>query len=518
MLNVEGHNVERDEKINKMPFRCIRPTAEIFYGLCVFTYGFNLVSLPQILQHRVCYNKYNASICKHLNRYPSIENDVQANAADWMSILPLSALLPSLFTILIIGPLSDIKGKQRIMIIPPVVYLIQGLVYTFLSQLQSEFSPGLFILPYCLSGLFGDNYGCSALSEAYISSITTKKDRTIGLSVLESALFFGQLTAALSSSFILSKLGFTGGFVLTTTISFINLLYVLFLLPSEKYFQSVEECSGDLETTKVQYESTVAGEKQDDDEEYEESGTKIIPTEPRIENVSTMEALNPITCLLRIKNAICTGKRRNIIAAILLLFSIASFVNMGELYIGILYIKHSPFNLNSVSIGYLIAAQGFIRGVGLVSVPCICQRFLKFKDIHVIFLGFCTQIVYFVSVGFADSVTSLYLIQMIGISLAVHFPVFRSMITKLVDDDQYGSAISAVEVVGTGSALVTGLLSNQIYSATVDVHRGMTCILLGIVAVPGLIGSLIFWFVWKGDEHHEEKENLLGNDQSETSH
>lgn len=514
-----------------MQFRCIQPTAEIFYGLSIFTFGFNVIAVPQFIQHRVCYNKYNASICKHLSEHPGIENDVQSNAADWMSIVPLTALLPAVFTVLIIGPLSDVMGKTKIMVIPPAVYLLQSLLFIFFAQAQSKFSPGLLALPYCLSGLFGDSAGCASLSEAYISSVTSKKHRTTRLAMLESAVFIGQFLAALSSSLILSELGYTGGFALTATVNFVNLLYVLFLLPPEKPFPRFEGHSrydqGKVASTSsnrdlvrnvsiyTERERTVHETTRADDI----SAATTMEIRPASYNAVTCEILNPINCFKRILNAICTRQRLRIITAILLLFSLASIAGSGEIYLGILYVKHSPFNLKASGIGYLVSTSGLIRAAGLVTIPYICQRYLKFGDMHIVMLGFCTQVIYYISLGFVRSVKMLYVLQVVGLTLAVHFPVFRSMVTKLVDADQYGSAAAAVEVTSLASSILTSLLSNQIYSATVNVHIGLACILLGILAAAGLFGSIIFYFAFKDtSQKRHEKQTLLGPQQKETSH
>ena len=503
--------------VNNMEIRCIRPTAEVFYGLSLFTFAFNAISLPQVVQSKVCHNKYNTTICSNLKDHRHIENNVQSIAASWMSIVPLSALLPALFMVLMVGPISDVIGKKRVMIIPPTIYLIQSLVFITLSQIDDKFSPGFFLFAYSLTGLFGDNSGCTLLSQAYISCITTRDNRTTRLALLESSVFLGALLAAISSGFVLSRFGFTGGFVTTATVNLCNLLYVVFLLPPENV---LAPCPATVTTSKEATEAHANLEYKKEDgiekrRDYQ-SGSSGSKGSVEDDGHSMVKKLNPVACLRRISDAICKKQRRKRISAILVLFSIALFVNMGEVYMGVLFLKHSPLNLDFTGIGYVLAVQSLLRSFGLVTIPYIAQVLFGFKDIYITMIGFCAQIVYFTALGFSTSVTMLYCVQLIGIPLAVHFAVFRSMVSKLVDPDQYGAAAAALEVADVASSLFTSLFSNQIYSATVRIFAGFALILLGLVAVPGLVGSVIFSIVFKDREFlNEEQQRLLRSVSSE---
>ena len=494
-----------------MAIKCVRPTAEVFYGLAFFIFGFNAITLPQIIQHKVCYNKYNSSICSRLKNHPVIENDVQATAASWMSVIPLSALVPSLFTVLMIGPISDVIGKKRMMIVPPTVYLVQSLIFMALAGIEDKFSPGYFFFGYCITALFGDNSGCVLLSQAYISCITTSQDRTVRLALLESSLFIGGLVAAISSGFILSYFGFIGGFAATGIVNLINLIYVVFFLPHEN---ALAHCPDPTVTSKETGNPTLEYKERS---QINKKGNTVSKDKEHVsDDESIMKNMNPVACLRRISNAICRSDRRNRILAILVLFSLALFINMGEAYMGVLFLKHSPFSLGFKDIGYLLALQGFLRAFGLATIPYLFQVLFGFKDISIVMVGFCTQICYFLSLGFSTSRTMLYCVQLIGIPAGIHVAVLRSMVSKMVDADQYGASTAALEVVDVASSLLTNFLSNLIYFATVRIFTGFAIVLLGMIAIPGLIGSVIFSRVYKDREVlNDEQKRLLGSCKSE---
>ncbi|XP_065066542.1 lysosomal proton-coupled steroid conjugate and bile acid symporter SLC46A3-like [Rhopilema esculentum] len=467
---------------------CFRPTAEPFYAMSVFTFAFNVIVLPQLVQDTVCKNKYNRTVCGDLGSYHNMENDVQKEAAYWMSYFPVTSLLPALFTIFMIGSISDFIGKRRTMLVPPFIYCIQSVLFVVLIAAVKPNSPGLYLIPYCLPGLFGENAGVAALSEAYISSITRADQRTLRLSILESCLFLGALFAALLSGFVLHYFGFVGGFSMTAIVNFLNFLYVVFLLPDESAL--LPEPEERLVTEEGQESDTTENCQGHHEEQQRHS-------------------FNPFVLYQRISAVICKENRRKKMSFVFALFGIALFVNMGEVYMGMLYIKHSPFSMTPRDIGYFNTAQAFLRAFGVIVVPYIFINFLRLKDMGLIIFGFFIQIVYFITLGVSVSRLMLYLIQIIAIPVAAHLPALRSMITKFVDPHEYGSAVAAAEAIDVASSLLTSYISNQIYSETVYIFPGFAMCLLGIVAFIGFLAAIVYFYCYERAKSNDSEQELL---------
>ena len=466
-----------------------RLTAEPYMSMTLFVFAFNALTIPQLVQHKVCLNMYNATICRQLGQHISFQNEVQQNAAKWMSVLPLTALVPALFMIFIIGPLTDVIGKKVFMVLPPSIYLVQSIIFIVLCLIKRPFSPGLFLVPACITGIFGDNAGATLLSVAYIADITTPEERTVRLAFMESFMFVGTLVSALSTGAIVSRFGFVWGFIVSSIISAINLTYTIFLLPSEDTLRPNTECSvaqsTDRSALNNKYGSFVDHLDQDEGEQR--------PSKRgwRETLVLVRKEVHPRACISRLKNVLCKENRRNMIAALLVLLAISLIANMGEIYMGVLFLSHRPFNLSSIQIGYLAATQYSICALGVVVIPYICQGIFKMKDADLLIIGFSTQMVFFVTLGFSVSVLMLYLVQILNLGVPVHLPVIRSMVTKLVDADQHGTALTMVEAVDIASSLLTSFISNEIYAATVKVFSGFAICLLGIYAAVGLVGAVI---------------------------
>ena len=441
-----------------------RPTAEPFFCMVAFVYSFSALILPQIMLHKVCRLTYNSTVCSRISSHPQIEDEVQAEAASWMSLMLPSALVPALFMVLLIGPISEVVGRKKTMMLPPCIYFLQSCIFIVLTQIKTRYSPGFFLLPYCLSGLFGDLARVTTLASAYISCITLPENRTARMTVLESGFYIGYFSAAISSGAVVGTFGFTAGFAMTAIVSFTNFVYVMFLLPSEELLRPKPDLRN------VNIEPVALGVN--DENKCEHIGRKCphCETSP---HVLTLSDISLRRCLLEIKNAIWQKDRMKQITTVFFLYGVALWINWGETSIGPLFLKHSPFNMKASEIGVFASLIAVTKLLGLIVTSYVCQRYLHFSDISFVMLGFCVQMVYYTLVGLSVSSLMLYLLLILSFPMIVHIPVFRSLVTKLVDDDQYGAVMAAAEAVAVSSALLSSFLSNLLYSSTVDIFRGL---------------------------------------------
>ena len=464
-------------------------------------YTSNSLVLPQFMLHKVCRLTYNSTVCSRISSHPQIEDQIQAEAASWMSLLSPSALVPALFMVLLIGPISEAVGRKRTMMLPPCIYFLQNCIFIVMTQIKTRYSPGLLLLPYCLSGLFGDLAGVTTLASAYISCITLPENRTARMTVLESGFYIGYFSAAITSGAVVGTFGFTAGFAMNAIVSFTNFVYIVLLLPSEDLLRPIPDLRN-VNTEPVRLGVNCANK-------CEHTG-KTCPHCKTAPHVMTLSDVSLRRCLLEIKNAICQKDRMKQIITIFVLYGVALWINRGETSIGPLFLKHSPFNMKASEIGVFASLLAGIKLLGLIVTSYVCQRYLHFSDISFVILGFCVQMVYHTLVGLSVSSLMLYLVLILSFPMIVHIPVFRSMVTKLVDDDQYGAVMAAAEAVAVSSALLSSFLSNLLYSSTVDIFRGLAVCFLGLMALFGLMGSITYYLVFiKRKSNEPEREHLL---------
>eukprot|EP00112_Aurelia_sp_Birch-Aquarium-sp1_P009529 Seg2085.8 transcript_id=Seg2085.8/GoldUCD/mRNA.D3Y31 product="Proton-coupled folate transporter" protein_id=Seg2085.8/GoldUCD/D3Y31 len=204
-------------------------TIEPVVFLCVASAVFKFVFLPQFLLETICHRDYNSSICNrlHLPEYSTARNQVQSTTAKWMLGLYSCSLLISLFTVPIIGTLADTIGKKRALFIPVVIFNLQSIVYVILSWNSTKINPQHFFLCSTLGGLSGDIVALMMLACSYLSDITTEKERTFRLTLLEGTLTCSLCVFTFVSGFVIVAFGYSRAFFFSfgaDTIAFVFLV------------------------------------------------------------------------------------------------------------------------------------------------------------------------------------------------------------------------------------------------------------------------------------------------------
>ena len=191
----------------------------------------NSLTLPQLVLEKVCLQRYkNITICDHLSTNILQQAQVQRTTSWWMMVLFICTYVPSFFTIMILGPLSDIIGRKKALIFATTLFFLQSMVYVFNSHYMSVI-PAYLMIGAILSSLYGDVPGVIMLSYAYIADVTTSiiNDRTIRMSLVEFSTWFSAVPAGIGSGF---WIGFEAVFIFTAACTFILSLYVNLLLPN----------------------------------------------------------------------------------------------------------------------------------------------------------------------------------------------------------------------------------------------------------------------------------------------
>ena len=473
-----------------MKLKLFRPTAEPFLAMSMVVLALNVFTMPQMMHHKVCSNKYNLSVCAQHELPAEIQNSVQQETSKWMSIEPLISMSPAFILLIILGPFADEFGKRNTMIMFPLLYLTQSILFLVLVSIKRKFSPGTFIIASCLGGMFGGNAGLELLSVAFVADITTNCERTFRVSILESSVFIGALSAVLISGPILQKFGFPGIFITTATINCVNFLYLLFMLPNEKLESKGKNQGKKLLKSTGSNEDFDAGQVLVKDKDTDNKSKSYYDSSGDGFFKKTCRICNPFTCYFKVHNVVCQKEIRKTVAMLLSIMAFAQFASIGELSVAVLFEKHRPFNLSPKEIGYLAATQYSIRTFGMLTFTFIFQKFIRKADMSLVIFGFISQIIYFCAFGNSKSKMMLFLVQLCGMAATLHVPVLRSMVSKLVSDEDHGAALAAVEIVDTASSILACLLSNVLYSLTVSIYPGMAFFMLAMFAFVGLCAAV----------------------------
>ncbi len=200
----------------------------------------------QYLQRRIASDVYNHTYetnasCAISNRTDPdylTEQHIQADAADWSLYLSVCSYLPLIFTGILFGKRSDYAGRKMALRLPLIGMLIQSAAY--LTVIAGHLPlPVLFAGEFAY-GLTGGSPLLVSISFAYIADITSLKERTFRVVIVQTCLTTSIGIAQLATGYLIEAEGFIAPFYLFLTTQLVTLAYVL--IPGILY-ESVQ-CKG----------------------------------------------------------------------------------------------------------------------------------------------------------------------------------------------------------------------------------------------------------------------------------
>ena len=455
-----------------------------------FIFTVNIVTIPQLVLEKVCLEKYNSTICKQLtsSRYQHEQDTVQQTSSMWVLILLLATLLPSMFTVLVWGPIADKIGRNRAILIPPIFFGLQSIVYLLNSTKFFSSPPAYLLIGAITTSIFGDFQGAYAIAYSYMADITEKSSkRTMRMAIIEGIMFFSGAPAGLASGFLLQNYGFGPVFISTLSMSALMFVNVAFFLPNPKTV--LRSDVSDYSTP----ESVASSERSEDNsngsENNEEEEMPIICKGRQRKTQETPNIayhLNPLNHIYTVFSVIKKRKSKGLLIALLAAFWIVIIALAGEIFITVLFIKHRPFNLSPEEVGYYLAFTSITRGIGAVLLSQVAVRCFKLTDHKLIIIGLLSQTTNYILLALSISKTMLYIVTLSGIGIGVATSSLRSLITKQVPSDSHGSILAAIEFLDAFGALLGNVMSNSIYRGTVAIFSGSAFIILGIFSAVAL--------------------------------
>ncbi|XP_052860169.1 proton-coupled folate transporter-like [Anopheles cruzii] len=166
---------------------------QIIYQSCVVTLGYDPKLCAQLG------TKSNSS------EVAQLETIVQPYAARiGMVNTIITSVLPALCALLM-GPWSDKYGRKPAMLVPAVGYVTTYVMIGILSLLSRHFlvDPWCYVVAHIPAAVLGGTTVLMAAIFSYLTDITTEKNRTVRIGILQACTMLGAFIGLLSSSFIL---------------------------------------------------------------------------------------------------------------------------------------------------------------------------------------------------------------------------------------------------------------------------------------------------------------------------
>ncbi|XP_006816207.1 proton-coupled folate transporter-like [Saccoglossus kowalevskii] len=388
------------------------------------------------------FSDVNGSCVKLNESNPKYETNlaIQRESSHWILYLDVVSAVLSFLSGPIIGSWSDKSGRKLACCIPTaglavcnavyliVYYLHLPLEYLFIGEIIRGGTGNFFTT---LSGFF-----------AYIADITTEKQRTYRIVIVQFMSIISAGLGQIGIGFWLSLQGFGPPYMLTIALLLCTLLYVVFL------------------TTET-----------------------ILPDHST--KFTVKQLVKDITLLVRLK----TNGRQWRLAILSVDIFILNLIVNSAFNLTVLHVKDYPFCWSTILIGYFVAAQLVLNALGMViggKLLSVC-----FSDLGMVQSGTISYIAALLIIAFCNNHILMFIAAIAGALSFLPIPVLRARCSKLVTESEQGTLFACIGCIESLAMCFSPIIFNNIYSATVSAFSGSVFCVMAACLVISLCLTIV---------------------------
>ncbi|XP_034995835.2 proton-coupled folate transporter [Zootoca vivipara] len=359
------------------------------------------------------------------------EEELETLVAHWNLYLNLSGFLVGLFSVTLLGPWSDSRGRRPALVLPSLGMALQAAI--FLAVMSLRLPVAWLLLGRILAGLSGDYNLILAASFAYAADVSDRRGRTFRVAILEACLGLAGMGASIVGGQWRHAQGYVAPFWLALSASLAAALYAAVCLR-----ESVEQ-----------------------------------PGRP-----AGLFTLQHYASVLRLYVPGARGWEWHKLLLYSLAFFLVVTVHFGASDLLVLYELSTPLCWGSELIGYGSAAHYLAYLASLLGLRLL-QTCLE--DGWVAEVGLLSNVLGLGTIALASTTPLMFTgYGLLFLSMTVT-PVIRSKLSRLVDKKEQGALFAAVACVeGLCSLVATGVF-NSLYPASLSFMKGF----------PFLFGAVI---------------------------
>ncbi|KAL1235686.1 putative peptidoglycan muropeptide transporter SLC46 [Trichinella pseudospiralis] len=437
--------------------------------------------------------------CNRLSSNPEYEDKVQRATSIWAQVLIASYLLPALFSDTIMGAIGDMYGRQINILIG-----IAGMMLSWYSTAVVLSYPGaslIIILAFnFVAGATGFLTIVAISAFAYLSDVEPDHEnltiRMVILSMINAvASVIGSLTAAVAIC-SLSEAGVILISLILLAFAFFYTLLRIKQIPPTEMRRLIEQQNRKLKNVEPPGQQIELKKRPDE------------PTEAVVHAQSNSEKT---TCLKQARLVMATvkkllldvyrtytkpraGHKRMYVWIASLVYFLQVIVDMGlQQSVLSLYLLRRPFNWSPEEISVFRGISAAINAFGSVVGIVVLKKLLKCEDVTILIIALASCIVDRTFTAFSTQNWMIYTSVTCGCLSTLLVPTMKSFTAKLVAHDEVGKIFTAFGLGSDLAHLLSAVLLNSIYTATVSFFPG-SVFLFG--ASLSFIGLVLFCFVW----------------------
>ena len=154
-----------------------------------------------------------------------IQQKIQHETANWSVYFSICSTFPLIFSAIVIGKWSDIKGRKAAMLVPLFGMVVQSSVY--LAVIYLHLPMPLLYIAEIASGLTGGSPLLTSVALAYVADITTIEQRTFRVVMVETCLIISVGVGQLANGYLIAAKGFDPSFYLLLSCQITAILYTI---------------------------------------------------------------------------------------------------------------------------------------------------------------------------------------------------------------------------------------------------------------------------------------------------
>ncbi|OWF47005.1 solute carrier family 46 member 3-like [Mizuhopecten yessoensis] len=342
--------------------------------------------------------------------------------------LSLAGGIPAIFANLIFGTFSDKFGRKFLFILPAIGSFLRCVIVLIVMYLEADVY--FLLIAFFIEGTLGYFLGIAQAGYAYMADITAANDkRSFAITLVEVSLGLGSFLGFLVSGYLIKSIGFTWTTVFSAGLLVVCLIMIMLLLPESVTSAQITERRKCSDVIKYVGNALAFYFKRSSDRE-------------------------------RWKYVVCIS-----------VFFLTTLTLLGRPSVETLLQLGSPFCWDPVEIGY----YGTVRS-GVQQVICLLLvKLLQYcmRDEAIAIVGALSSTASLVMEGFVTTETSFYIVPVVGAGGVLTMPMVRAIMSKMTPADKQGTMFAGAAAFETIGTMVSSVIANAIYNATVTILQGM---------------------------------------------
>ncbi|XP_042883936.1 solute carrier family 46 member 3-like [Penaeus japonicus] len=426
-------------------------TVEPFMLLNVLAWTLQTTLVTNLVLEKVCERRHNhtALECQNISGLGATEEGAIQREATWLLMVQeLVANLPAVLYVLVLGSWSDKYGRKLPMLLPFVGSVLATIIY-MTNALLWWLPVELVVLAGIPRGLSGGLITLLMATYSYVSDLSGLQSRTLRIAFLDFTMFVGAPLGLFLSSLLFSRFGYVGVFSVSGTGFLLSVIYIVLRIEDTR----------------------------------EHHGAKC-------DMVRDLFDLTNVCATL----SVATKRRKHYgrakIFALMFAMCLLLFI-IGGAQLEYLFVK-KKFNWTYEQFVHLSIFDIVFGSLGTSILLPILSYKLGIEDSILGLLGCASKISGLVLMALSPSSWYLYVASIVSFLAGLPLIVTRSVISKLVPEDEIGAVFSLLASWEALVPLISGPVYTFVYSHTIDIYPGVIYFVsAGATAVAAVIYLVI---------------------------